>query len=209
MMGGAPFAGDVDQNPNIQTHRRVILASASPRRRELLRQIVENFEVLPSEIEEPALPDPWETAKTLARDKARAIAQSHPDAIVIGADTVVAYMDHGWQQLAKPEDEEDAKRMLAALSGRGHVVITGIAVMAPGFEKIDADTTGVRVRVLTQKEIADYVATGEPMDKAGAYAIQGGARGFIVDIDGSLSNVIGLPLELLKPILDHAMAKGT
>jgi len=188
---------------------RVILASSSPRRRELLKQLMEEFEVIPADVTERPLPDPWKTAETLALAKANFVARDHPSAVVIGADTVVAYKESGWRQLAKPIDEADAKRMLQVLSGRGHVVITGVSVLAPGFKHVDSDTTEVAFRVLAQREIDRYVATGEPMDKAGAYAIQGGARGFVTEINGSLSNVIGLPLERLAPILEQALADGS
>lgn len=186
--------------------RKIILASASPRRRELLAQLVPEFEIIPSHIPEDERGGPRETAEGLARDKALSIAAQFRDAIVIGSDTVVAYEDDGWRQLAKPEGEVDARQMLRRLSGREHVVITGVAVIGPGFAEIVSDITRVRFRDLSDGEIAEYVATGEPMDKAGAYAIQGGAAGFVEGIDGSISNVIGLPLEILGPILNRAMA---
>ena len=183
----------------------VILASASPRRRELLRHLVTDFEVIPADVDEDSftVADPWETARLLALEKARAVAQTRPVALVIGSDTVVA-MEVGpksFQQLAKPTDAEDAVRMLKLLSGQRHVVITGIALVRGMRETISSDTSTVWFRALTDAEIGEYVATGEPMDKAGAYAIQGGASQFVAQVEGSTSNVIGLPLELLAECL--------
>ncbi len=175
---------------------RVVLASASPRRRELLATLIPDFEIAVAGVDEEALtvPDPWETAERLALAKARAVADQHRDALVIGGDTVVAV---DAEQLAKPLDAEDAKRMLRALSGRTHVVITGVALVGPGREESFTDTTRVTFLPLGEEEIAHSVATGEPMDKAGAYAIQGGAKAFVTGIEGSWSNVVGLPVEAL------------
>jgi septum formation protein len=183
----------------------VILASASPRRRELLSQVVAEFGVALSDVDEELLTteDPWETAEGLGMAKARAVAAQHPDALVIGGDTVVAIEEEGgYTQLAKPADEADARRMLARLAGREHLVITGVGLVWPGGEGSFHETTRVRFRELDPDEIAQYVATGEPMDKAGGYAIQGGAAQFVSGIDGSLSNVIGLPLEALRAALE-------
>jgi septum formation protein len=161
--------------------------------------------VLPADIDEDALSvgDPWQVARTLAFEKAAKIQAENQDALVIGADTVVAYQDadSDWHQLAKPVDSQDAERMLGLLSGRTHSVITGIAVLAEGFKEVVSDTTQVAFRRLSPEEITAYVATGEPLDKAGAYAIQGGAKGFVDHVEGSISNVIGLPLETLRKIL--------
>ena len=175
----------------------VVLAIGSPRRRELLARLIPEFEVLVADVDEEALtvPDPFETAERLAEAKARAVARLRPEALVIGGDTVVAL---GETQLAKPKDEADARRMLRALSGRRHVVATGVSLVSPQGVETFHDRTWVVFRDLTDDEIAAYVATGEPMDKAGAYAIQGGAAGFVASREGSESNVIGLPLELLE-----------
>lgn len=184
----------------------VVLASASPRRQELLKQLFSEFEVIPADLNEDALTvkDPWETAKRLALAKAKAVAVQRPDALVIGSDTVVALPSfESTIQLAKPADDQDAVRMLAALSGKSHWVITGVALVSPDFEVVDADETSVTFRDLEQSEIEEYVATGEPMDKAGAYAIQGGAAGFVANTKGSLSNVIGLPLEQVQRMLKN------
>lgn len=188
---------------------RVILASASPRRRELLREIIPDFEVWPADVDEDALQvdDPRETALRIAEAKARRIAALAPDAVIIAGDTVVAYegAPGSYVQLAKPVDAEDAGRMLRALSNREHVVITGIALAHAGTIESFAETSVVRFRALTGAEIAVYVATGEPMDKAGAYAIQGGAKEFVASLIGSWSNVVGLPIEALRPRLERLL----
>lgn len=181
-----------------------MLASASPRRRELLASLVSDFQVDPADIDEDALtsPDPWKTARDLARVKATVVLERHPDALVIAADTVVAIETaNGYRQLAKPSDAEDAKRMLRELSGRTHQVITGVAIVFANNTFDLLETTHVSFRELGEDEIDAYVATGEPLDKAGAYGIQGGAKEFATVIDGSLSTVIGLPLEALTNAL--------
>lgn len=146
-------------------------------------------------------------ARLLAEAKAQKVHVTDPEALVIGADTVVAYQDSAsnWHQLAKPLDDEDAVRMLSLLSGRRHSVITGVAVLFGAFQSVAVDTTKVRFKSLSPEQIREYVATGEPMDKAGAYAIQGGAKEFVSTIEGSWSNVVGLPLEMLKPTLMRAL----
>lgn len=182
----------------------MILASASPRRHELLKRVVAHFEVVDPGIDEEALStaDPWQTAELLALHKAREVFGSNPNSIVIGGDTVVAIAARGEHlQLAKPSDIEHAKRMLAALSGREHIVITALAIVSPEGEQVGSETTRVRFRPLEQEEIEAYVSSGEPMDKAGAYAIQGGAAHFVQSIDGPLDNVIGLPTDLLIRLL--------
>ena len=189
----------------------IVLASASPRRRELLAQLVPNFEVVVAPVDEEALTvaDPWATAEGLALAKARAVAISRPDALVIGGDTVVAFeAETSFVQLAKPRDAADAQRMLRELSGRSHVVITGVALVSADGERSFAETTTVTFRDLSEDEIAAYVATGEPMDKAGAYAIQGDAAGFVVEVDGSWSNVVGLPVERLREALGPRAGEG-
>lgn len=182
----------------------VVLASASPRRRALLAQLVLEFEVVPADVDEDALTlaDPWKTAQKLAEVKAAAVAARRPDALVIAGDTVVAVPEgDGYRQLGKPQDPADAERMLSALSGREHVVVTGVALVWPGGEAAFPETTRVRFRVLTSEQIRGYVLTGEPMDKAGAYGAQGMASGFIERLDGSYTNVIGLPIEALEEAL--------
>ena len=158
------------------------------------------FLVEPSDLPEPAPIDeaPGPYAARLAREKAEAVAKKHPHGIVIGADTIVAC---GSRILGKPEDESVAREMLQFLSGTTHEVWTGLAVicMAGRIEEVRAVRSEVVFKDLSEQDIADYVATGEPMDKAGAYAIQGGASRFVRRIKGSYHNVIGLPtLELAR-----------
>lgn len=186
--------------------KRVILASASPRRQELLKALFSEFEIIVRPVDEEGMTtqDPWETAELLARAKATVVANENPDAVVIGGDTVVAYQDsEGWHQLTKPTDTEDAVHILMRLSGRTHVVITGVAVAQSGVVRAATDTTEVEFRALDEEEVRTYVATGEPMDKAGAYAIQGGAARFVRRRTGSLSNVIGLPIEKLRNLIQE------
>lgn len=182
---------------------RLVLASGSPRRKELLARLVPRFEIVVSDVDEEALTvaDPIATAEGLAEAKARAVFALRPDALVIGADTVVFLGD---EQLAKPRDADDAKRMLRALSGRTHTVATGVSLVSPQGATTFHDKTEVTFRDLDDAEIDAYVATGEPMDKAGAYAIQGGGAAFVLHRQGSESNVVGLPLERLRErLLSH------
>ncbi len=181
----------------------LILASASPRRRELLSQAGYSFAVRPAHIPEDPLPDedPIAYVVRLARQKAGAVFDElgDPAAVVLGADTTVTLDGH---ILAKPEDAADAARMLRMLSGRTHRVITGVAVRTSAGADVAAEVTGVRFLTLSEKEIAAYVATGEPMDKAGAYAIQGRAARWIPRIEGCYFNVVGLPLALVSTMLE-------
>jgi septum formation protein len=171
----------------------LILASASPRRAELLRNAAIPFTVDPAHItEQPAAHEqPVDYAQRLARDKARAVFARHPESAVLGADTVVVVDEH---LLEKPNDKPDAARMLRLLSGRTHQVITGVCLVAPGFEQTEAEITQVVFGALLEREIAAYVASGEPMDKAGAYAIQGMASRWVERIEGCYFNVVGLPV---------------
>jgi len=180
----------------------LILASASPRRAELLRNVGIAFTVEPAHVPEQALPGepPLLYAQRLARDKSRSIFARHPDKVVLGADTVVVADEH---LLEKPRDAEDAARMLRMLSGRAHQVMTGVCLVAPGWETIEAEITEVRFSSLTEAEIAEYVATGEPMDKAGAYAIQGVASRWVESIDGCYFNVVGLPVPRVYRMLQR------
>jgi len=171
----------------------LILASASPRRSELLRNAGIPFKVEPAHVPELALAKelPLDYAKRLARDKARAVFARHPDNVVLGADTIVVADEH---LLEKPRNDADAARMLRLLSGRTHQVITGVCLVAPGLEQTEAEITEVRFSPVTDAEIAACIATGEPMDKAGAYAIQGLASRWVERIDGCYFNVVGLPV---------------
>jgi septum formation protein len=186
-----------------------VLASASPRRRELLGRLGMPFEVRPVDADET--PRPGESAEALvvrlALAKARAAAQ--PGEVALGADTAVTL---DGEILGKPADADDARKMLAALSGREHEVWTGVAVVAlptelgPARELARACRTTVRFRLLDDAEIDAYVASGESVDKAGAYAIQGGAAPFVDAVDGELTNVVGLPLPLVVDLLDELEA---
>ena len=171
---------------------KIILASGSPRRREILSNIVTDFVCAPADVDEdyPASLAPEEVPSFLARKKAAAVASAHPDDIVIGADTVVIC---GGVILGKPTDEADAARMLRMLSGKVHSVVTGCAVVRGGETSVFSRKTEVEFYSLGEDEIAAYVRTGEPMDKAGAYGIQGKGGVFVKKISGDYYNVVGLP----------------
>ena len=173
----------------------LILASQSPRRRELLAVAGFRFSVRAKSVEEVrgAGEDPVTYVRRLARAKAEA-AWERPGEIVLGADTTVVIDDH---VLEKPANAADASAMLRLLSGRDHTVITGICLLHDHGVIVDHSSTQVRFAPLTDSEIADYVASGEPMDKAGAYAIQGLASKFVEKVDGCYFNVMGLPLSLV------------
>jgi septum formation protein len=186
---------------------KLILASASPRRKELLALICSDYEVVPSNFDESEMPDdlsPKDHVILSAREKACDVASKVADGIVIGADTVVAIDEH---ILGKPVDENDAQRMLRLLSGRTHQVYTGIHVVNihdnKRTEHSDSECTDVRFRQLTDEIIKKYVATGEPLDKAGAYAIQGRGSVLIEGISGCYFNVVGLPVYRLSLILEE------
>ena len=171
----------------------LILASASPRRAELLRNAGISFTVEPARVPEEPKPNerPLEYARRLARDKAQAVFARHSDIVVLGADTIVVVDEH---LLEKPRDEPDAARMLRLLSGRAHKVITGVCLVGQADEQTEAEITEVRFSALSNEEIDAYIATCEPMDKAGAYAIQGMASRWAERIDGCYFNVVGLPV---------------
>jgi septum formation protein len=170
-----------------------VLASASPRRRDLLSRLFADFEVVSTDVDESSDTLPLEKRATeLASAKAAAVWTM--DAIVIAADTIVGLGD---ESLGKPQDAEEAKDMLRRLSGKRHRVITGVAIRWPEGETAFNDVAELEFRDLTDAEIANYVATGEPMDKAGAYAIQGGAAIFATTVDGDVDTVIGLPITQL------------
>lgn len=181
---------------------KIILASGSPRRKELLSSLGHPYEVLPSHADEIVYTSlsPEENVKHIAFDKAHEVFKLHQDDIVIGADTIVVLnnMIYG-----KPKDELDAFQMLKKLSGKTHQVITGICVLKEGIKHNYAETSNVTFRHLSEEEITQYIKTKEPMDKAGAYAIQGLAKEFIVSYDGELENIIGLPLLKLERILEE------
>jgi septum formation protein len=184
---------------------RIILASASPRRQELLRKAGIEFVVRPADIPEVPLADesPQVFAERMAREKALAVRDFSSREAVLAADTVVAV---GGQILGKPEDEHDAARMLRLLSGRKHSVITGVCLTSVTFEDVRSETTSVHFAAVSEEEICDYVRGGEPMDKAGAYAIQGGASRFVTKVEGDYNNVVGLPVDMvLKMLREHGV----
>ena len=180
----------------------LVLASASPRRRELLAQLGLPFEIFAPDVDERPGPGEFDATKLverLAREKAEAGRRDSPDAIVIAADTEVALPRQ--RTLGKPADAEDARRMLRSLAGRQHEVSTGVCVWGPERRLARTVVTRVRVRPISEAEIAWYVGTGEPLDKAGAYAIQGKGAIFVAAIEGSWSNVVGLPMAELTEML--------
>jgi septum formation protein len=187
----------------------LVLASASPRRQELLRNAGIPFTVQPADIDESPLPSelPRAYAERLAREKALTVSRNWPTATVMGADTIVVIDE---AILGKPRDAEDAMRMLRMLSGRVHEVLTGVCIVRPiarpgvaGDPQVTtaSETTRVTFGELSEEEISIYVASGEPMDKAGAYAIQGMASRWIPRIEGDYSNVVGLPVALVYEML--------
>ena len=179
----------------------IILASQSPRRRELLKRIgIENFKVIPAQGEELATRTltPDQLVEELSQRKCAEVAAAHPKDLVIAADTVVSVHN---RVLGKPRSEEDAARMLAALSGKLHLVYTGVTVAKEGRTLTQHEVTSVRFRTLTQADIIRYIATGEPMDKAGAYGIQGYGSVLVEGISGDYYNVMGLPVCRLARML--------
>ena len=184
---------------------KFILASASPRRRELLASIGLDFEVLPSHVPEVHQQGeaPEEYVARLSRDKAHALAAEHPSRWVIAADTTVLLGD---ELLEKPADERDAARMLATIAGQTHIVYTGVTLqnLDTGWCDTRVAESEVRMLPLSAEEIEWYVRTGEPLDKAGAYAVQGIGAMFIDSIHGSYTNVVGLPLATLFQMLRRA-----
>ena len=181
----------------------LVLASASPRRRELLERVGLALQIVPADIDESELPGerPAEMAERLARAKAAAVAALMPDRLVLAADTIVVL---DGRVLGKPRDDAEAADMLRSLSGRAHEVTTGFAVRGDGADTSTTVTTVVRFRALDPAVIDRYVATGEPLDKAGAYGIQGVGAMLVLRIDGSYTNVVGLPLvEVLETIAAH------
>lgn len=184
---------------------RLILASKSERRKQLLGRLGIPFTIRSANIDEHALTgeSPEQLVKRLARQKAQAVVpllDKTDDIMILGADTVVTLAG---EVLGKPRDAADAARMLRNLNGKTHTVLTGYALLSPATRElhVDCETTRVRFRNLSEYEITSYVATGEPLDKAGAYAIQGAAMGFVAAVEGSTTNVVGLPLEAIAPLL--------
>jgi septum formation protein len=185
---------------------KIILASKSPRRRYLLEQAGLTFAVIPSDVDEAALPaaSPGQTVRRLAQSKAGDIADKFPESWVIGADTLVVVAG---EILGKPQSKNEAHDMLRRLSGRTHQVLTGYCVCCRATGSMFAETvaTDVRFKTLTPVEIEWYIRTGEPFDKAGAYAIQGIGTFLVRSINGSYSNVVGLPL---CEVIEHLIGQG-
>ena len=181
---------------------RLILASGSPRRRELLARMGYRFEILVPDVDEHVEGPAREVVGILSLRKARAAAAQLSDGIVIASDTLVSL---NGEALGKPADAQDARRMLLELSGNTHEVFTGVALIDAASCRTLSRVVrmGVRFRDLSDEEICAYIRTGEPMDKAGAYAIQGGAHGFVEALDGSYENVIGFPVEDVRELLEE------
>jgi septum formation protein len=188
----------------MQSLRTIVLASTSPRRRELLEKIGLVFKVEPSDYPEDLVSHlkPEELVINISQNKARAVAAKYPDAIIIAADTIGVI---GRRVVGKPHTATEAIAMLKLLSGRSHLVITGLSVMDSKSDKIVSRSVQTRVyfRKLADSEVRHYVATGEPLDKAGAYAIQGLGSLLVEKINGDYYNVMGLPLNVLSQILQE------
>ncbi len=186
----------------IEGMAKIILASASPRRKELLGQFGIKFETVSSDIAEVFNDaDPFEIqTENLALLKAREISQRYPEAVVIGADTIVVYENH---LLTKPKDKADALRMLKLLNGQTHAVITGVAVVRGNKEETGHEKTWVTFNQQSISVLERYIETGEPMDKAGCYGIQGCGSLLVESIQGNYSNVVGLPLPLVNRLLTY------
>ena len=184
-------------SPRIPT---MVLASASPRRKELLAKAGIEFEVSAANIpEEPRAGElPATFAERMAREKAKAVQRSKPGRVILAADTVVAL---GNEILGKPLDDADAARMLRLLSGKSHQVTTGVCLLGPGCDDVCSETTTVAFSEISDHDISEYVASGEPFDKAGAYAIQGGAARWVKKVKGDYNNVVGLPVNLVLKML--------
>jgi septum formation protein len=178
----------------------LILASSSPRRGDLLKAAGFDFITVPVKVDEAVLKlePPGDHVRRLAMEKAQAAFVKHENAVVIGADTIVLV---GGEVMGKPKNDDDAIRMLRLLSGREHEVLTGLAIVAKRGNAVEVARTRVWVNPLTDPEIAEYVASGEPTDNAGAYAIQGLFSKFIDRIQGSYANVVGLPVALVYRLL--------
>ncbi|MGB5013372.1 MAG: Maf family protein [Pyrinomonadaceae bacterium] len=184
---------------------KLILASGSPRRSEILTSVGWEFEKHVADIDETELPgeSPEVYVVRLAREKAEAVAANFPGRIVLGADTTVVI---DGQILAKPEDLEDARRMLRMLSGNWHVVLTGVAVVHGGITRSDIQSTRVKFAEMSYAEINHLAMLGDPLDKAGAYAVQAQAALFIEGIEGDYWNVVGLPISLVYRLLSKPPA---
>jgi len=186
---------------------KLVLASSSPRRAELLRNAGIPFSICAVDVSEARRPQEWpeDYVRRVATEKAQAALARNPGRFVLGADTVVIV---DGQTLGKPSDAQDASRMLHLLSAGSHLVTTGVCLLGSKVEDTRAETTTVSFSPLSDEEIAAYVATGEPMDKAGAYAIQGIASRWVTHLDGCYFNVMGLPVPLVYRMLQKHHVLG-
>jgi septum formation protein len=188
---------------------KIVLASTSPRRIKLLKELGVDFIVAEPVAEESSThSDPKIRVIQNAEAKVLSVSSRFPDAVIIGADTI-AYLDGAF--LGKPENIDDAVHMLESLSGKTHHVYTGVVVLdtASGEKASGFEDTRIKFVEMSKTTIEQYVASGEPMDKAGAYAIQGSGKAFVEELEGSWSNVVGLPLELLKELLNKIRAESS
>ena len=192
------------EKANLNLVRPLILASGSPRRKELLSQIISGFEVVPSDAEELKIHEdgPVKLVETNARLKAKSVAYQNKGHWVLGADTLVFYND---KILGKPKDMDESVEMLLFLSGKSHQVTTGVSLqcMELEFEKTFSETTRVQFKQIDKSSILDYFSHVDPLDKAGAYAIQSSSELIIEEFEGSYSNVVGLPVEKLEKALSQ------
>lgn len=186
-----------------ENRAKLVLASSSPRREEILKQLKLKFTIVPGKIDESKFTEtnPEKLVKTLALEKAKSVSNLVEDALIIAADTVVVCED---EILGKPEDSEEAKEQLKLLSGKEHQVMTGIAVLSSetGEVYVENNITLVKMLNMSDEKIDKYISTGEPLDKAGSYGIQGFGGLFVEGIKGSYYSVVGLPIHQLAEILD-------
>jgi septum formation protein len=185
----------------------LVLASSSPRRQELLRNAGIGFVVDPADLPETQHPGeaPLAFAARMAREKAQTVFTRRPNDAVLGADTIVVV---DGEVLGKPRDADDAARMLRLISGRSHEVTTAVCLLGPGLEDAASETTVVTMTTISESEVRAYVAGGEPLDKAGAYAVQGGASRWVLRIEGCYFNVVGLPVPRVYAMLrEHGVVK--
>ena len=186
---------------------KLILASGSPRRAEILTSVGWEFTKIVPDIDESEVPgeSPEDYVQRLAREKAEAVAPKNSEGVILAADTTVVIDD---QIIGKPVDMEDARRMLRLLSGKGHEVLTGVAVLVDGDMRIGLQRTGVKFAELTEAEVNFLAEMGDPLDKAGAYAVQAQAALFIEGIEGDYWNVVGLPISLVYRLVDLSVPRA-
>ncbi len=185
---------------------QIILASQSPRRKELIKEIIEDVLIIPADVDERIQDgiSPKDSAEYLSKIKAKAVADLHPDSVVIGCDTIVLL---GNRILGKPKDKDDAREMIGALSGTKHLVITGCTLIFGDKIKSFSETTEVEFLPVSNQEIEEYINSDEPYDKAGGYAVQGEAGGFVKGIKGDYNNVVGLPVDRLREELNSFLGE--